>query len=643
MRNPPDNTPEPQKPAAQHQPVLIWPTPDKADLVFWVNRVGTLPKDKLWTYGEAYPDATRYPDHKLVYVTPETPDKWSRWYYASNRLNEDAYNWSFTQADIGSSKFDAVERTYLTPRASYTDASPAMGATMPDTPADVFSGTYVLAGRKQMRTGDETFDSLYVGETRTYVRRATLGAVVFDSKTGRGSRDTVSLYYRGEIVSGTAIETLAAAPSNAYWGLQTDGSFRTVQQPSDNWWAVTTSSVIPANAINSASNPAKTRVQERVTPLGTDIIFSEVGQMPVVVPTYGSAHYDAASWPNHKLAFIEPADESGLLFKFWYVADRASQDNYNFKDDEGQRLTRTYVIKRSDYLNRVTYLASLPTVGTADAVFTQYVFAGESAIRLDSPLDASYVGIERIYLPPVKTDIEYDETLERNVVITRTIIPHGSGSGSASPGSITEIQDINTWYDIEISREVEGGWGADVQLATVPCDVGLNLPPKLNSVTFHSAGALADSTSAARSMSEDFGIEFNMTDPMDGPYQGRILRFLTDDPEAYVSTYPQFRVNAARETLFIGRAWFYASQKGNSTHAQAQIVELPRSIHDTITITPPANPYGAQQIITASLAATPSYATIIAGGWKTVGYVSKKAPLDLWIVEITQMNFTGVY
>ena len=367
--------------------------------------------------------------------------------------------------------------------------------------------------------------------------------------------------------------------------------------------------------------------------------------MPSPAPAYGSAHYDTTNWPNHKLAHIEPADETGLLHKFWYVADRASQDNYNFKDDEGQRLTRTYVIKRSDYLNRATYLAGLPAVGTADGVFTQYVFAGESAIRLDNPLDGIYVGVERIYLPPVKTDIEYDEALERNVVITRTIIPHGTGVGAASAGSITEIQDINTWYDVEVTRELEGLGSITfpVELDTVPADVPHRLPPVLVSVETYCAAALADSTTAPRSMSEDFAFDYKLQDPLDGPYEGRILRFLTDDPDALRATYPQFRITAARETIFIGRAWFYASTKGNSTHAQTQIIELPRSIHGEITITPPDNPYGADQVITSSLDATPNYASIVAGGYQTVGYEPKKAPLKLWIVEVIQVNFTGVY
>lgn len=408
MPKPQDKTPTPRSPGSEIDPVFIWPTPNHEDLLFWVEKSGDLPKNKTWQYGDPFWDAVKYPDHKLVYVTPQTPDKWSRWYYASDRLNEGAYN---------------------------------------------------------------------------------------------------------------------------------------------------------------------------------------------------------------------------------------------FQDDQGQRLTRSYIVPRADYLDRVAYLASLPTVGTADATFTQYVFAGESEIRLESPLDGLYVGVERYYLPPVKTDIEFDQTLERNVVVTRTIIPHGTGAGAASAGSITEVQDVNTWYDIEVKRELEGLGGITfpVQLDTVPVDVPFRLPPKLNTVVTHAAGALADSDSAARSMSEDFAFDYNMTDPMDGPYQGRLLRFLTDDPSALIASYPQFRVNAARETLFIGRAWFYASQKGNSTHAQTQIIELPRSIHDTLTITPPANPYGALQIVTSSLAATPNYAAIIAGGYKTIGYDPKKAPLKLWIVDIVQMNFTGIY
>lgn len=415
MLKPPDKTPAPRSPASEFDPVFIWPTPNHEDLLFWVEKNGDLPKNKTWQYGDPYWDAVKYPNHKLVYVTPQTPDHYSRWYYASDRISQDSYNWSFTQADIGGSKFDAVDRTYLTPRATYNDASPAMGATMPDTPADVFSGTYVLASRKQVRTGDETFDSLYVAETRTYVRRATLGEIRFDQKTGRNYRDTVFLYYRGESVSGTPIETLAATPSGAYWSLQTDGSYRTVQQVSDNWWAVTASSVIPANAINSISNPAKTRVQERVTPLGTDIIFAEVGQMPVVTPTYGSAHYDTTNWPNHKLAYIESADETGLLHKFWYVANRSSQDSYNWQFSQADiggtkfdSVERTYLTLRASF-SPTTYTMGAAMPNTPTGLFSgTYILAERKQTRIGQPyLDNLYVAETLVYVKRT-TIIRYD-------------------------------------------------------------------------------------------------------------------------------------------------------------------------------------------------------------------------------------------
>ncbi len=55
---------------------------------------------------------------------------------------------------------------------------------------------------------------------------------------GVAVRKTVTLYYRGETVSGSAIENLFTSPANAFWGLQSDGSFRDGEQVSDNWFAV---------------------------------------------------------------------------------------------------------------------------------------------------------------------------------------------------------------------------------------------------------------------------------------------------------------------------------------------------------------------------------------------------------------------
>ena len=81
MPKPPDNNwnpPRPRTPAPQIDPVFLWPTPDKTDYLFFVERNGDLPANQQWSFGDPFPDRLKYPNHKLVFVAPQTVDKWSK-------------------------------------------------------------------------------------------------------------------------------------------------------------------------------------------------------------------------------------------------------------------------------------------------------------------------------------------------------------------------------------------------------------------------------------------------------------------------------------------------------------------------------------------------------------------------------------
>ena len=241
MQKPQDtnwNPPRPRTPAPAIDPVFLWPTPDKRDYIFYVEKNGDLPINQTWDYGSPYPDRLKYPDHQLVLVTPQTPDKWSKWYYASNRLDQDEYNWTFTDADIGGTKFAAVDRLYVTPRADFDPASPAQGTAMADVPRDKFSGTYVLAARAEIQIDDETLRSLYVFEKRTYVKKVTLIDNKYSEELEANLSVTATLRYRGETISGTPIEDLVADEGNSYWGLNATTA-REAQQLTANWFLVT--------------------------------------------------------------------------------------------------------------------------------------------------------------------------------------------------------------------------------------------------------------------------------------------------------------------------------------------------------------------------------------------------------------------
>ena len=242
-------------------PYFIWPTPDNRDVIIWMEKSADLASNKKWQLGEKYPDIIHYPNHKLIHVTAEDEDKWFKWYYMTERADQDEYNWSFTKADIGGTNFDAVERTYVTLRSEFDPDTPAMGDAMPDVPSGLFSGTYVLAKRSEQR-GDKEMDGLFVAEKRTYVKKVPLVQNDYDEMFGGNLHSTQTLYYATEIVptadanldsdsdASTDPQPMTAAElfldgENAFWGLQSDGLMRQGRQLTAEWYLITERQVVP--------------------------------------------------------------------------------------------------------------------------------------------------------------------------------------------------------------------------------------------------------------------------------------------------------------------------------------------------------------------------------------------------------------
>jgi hypothetical protein len=262
-------------PSPQRQSVVTFPTPNVNDILFFetvdAERVGPdVPK-----YGSSHPDYKKWPNHRLVHIeAADDQTRYYRYYYAADQLEQDNDNWSYSEADIGGTKFDAVSRDYIIRRSEFSSTVPAMGDTMPDTPTGKFSGTHVLAERKQIPLNDKILNGLYVVEQRVYVKKVPLSRLDFDEFFKTTNETKQILYYGGEVVSeatvvigGNTIQNPTIAqlednPDNAYvgspanntpyWGMNS-GTIRTIQQLSDNWYAVTEQEVVkcPTGEIRS--------------------------------------------------------------------------------------------------------------------------------------------------------------------------------------------------------------------------------------------------------------------------------------------------------------------------------------------------------------------------------------------------------
>jgi hypothetical protein len=226
-------------------------SPKVADTV--ISQTVDTSKITIPEYGTPHPDSNKYPNHLFCYAQPAVDEQglMFRFYWAAPRENQDDYNWEFTQADIGGTRFDAVSRTYITLRDDFDSASPAMGTAQPNVPVDLFSSSYVLAERKEIRTGDKELDSIFIIDQQVFVKRVDLIQNDFDEFSGRNLSTTQTLYYRGESVGGSTIENLFASKTNSFWGLQSNGTFREGRALSANWFAVSVRDVLPSDFVTS--------------------------------------------------------------------------------------------------------------------------------------------------------------------------------------------------------------------------------------------------------------------------------------------------------------------------------------------------------------------------------------------------------
>jgi hypothetical protein len=251
-------------PSPQRQSVVTFPTPNVNDILFFesvdAERVGT----DIPEYGSKHPDSKKWPNHRLVHVEaadPKQQNRYYRYYYAADQLDQDNDNWSYTEADIGGTKFDAVARDYVIRRSEFNPELPAMGDTMPDVPVDKFpssarvdelnqdnTDTYVLAQRKQIPLNDKVLNGLYVIEQRVYVKKVPMYRLDYDEFFSKTNYTKQTLMYATEQVSvnsvSYSISDLAKNPDSPYWELSDYGILRTVQQLSDNWYAVTKQQVV---------------------------------------------------------------------------------------------------------------------------------------------------------------------------------------------------------------------------------------------------------------------------------------------------------------------------------------------------------------------------------------------------------------
>lgn len=401
---------------------------------------------------------------------------------------------------------------------------------------------------------------------------------------------------------------------------------------------------------------------QRPTPLIGDILFSEIVDTALLKnqkPTYGDPHPLSGRWPNHKLVFCEPIADNKKE-RWYYAADRDSQDLYNWEIGPGEQVTRTYFIPRDKYFQRPVdhvsavegeFLFPPPGVASPDIRFAQYCFADDSIAEAPPELRSLYVVIQRRFLRPVTVDISWDESFEKYVRTTKEIVPRTTATPAVElDGKRTEIQDGNYFHSIKITKEIILGEAVTYpyEISAIPGSQNVNFPPKMESVELWWAFASAASPDGAPSYSEQYFHKFELIEARPGPYSATIQRWVTDNPVAFLTSNSLDVIpNPVRESIGVSSWWAYAGELGNKTQAVAREIVLPASIHDAISIplngTVDAGPTGIGKERVSSLPATPGYSDFVGKSTFKLDYRVRQMPLGLYEVSLVTIDIANLY
>jgi len=404
------------------------------------------------------------------------------------------------------------------------------------------------------------------------------------------------------------------------------------------------------------------------TPVVGDVLFYELRDCTRIdLPEYGTPHPNTSKWPDHKLVFIAEENDNGGregIFRFFYAADRDKQDLYNWRFNTGEELVRDYIVPRDKYFARTQAQAEAvwprvegefysPEVATLDERFPQFGFADDTIVDAGEELRSLYIVVRRRFIEPVSREIAYDERLERNILITKRLIPAATGDAipttpTIQKGRSVEIQQGNIFHDVEITQEIvfNEGESFPIQLPDVPAYADFRFPARLDAVSLNYAWAYAETDDTMPSYSEDFYFKWDISEPRNGPYSATVKRFITDDPESIKALYPLTKLpQPRRETIGICYAWYTAGDKGAATQAVAREIEVPATIHGVV----PVNLNGAggrkgtSYVQTNSLNATPNFSSFMSKSQVTVSYEARRMPLGLYEVNVTILDISNLY
>jgi uncharacterized membrane protein YfbV (UPF0208 family) len=525
-----------------------------------------------------------------------------RYYYAADRDAQDAYNYELTEGA-------EVTRTYVIPRADYPAKLPVPAGGTPDTAFP----SYGFVSDSIVDVG-QPLNGLYIAVQRKFTP-ITKTEVLYDEVLETNKTTTVTLKPFGfQLAPDTTPPTLPLVSGNGtVYEVKYVNQFHSVLIKSDA----------------GVGYPLQRKpVLDFVSPAIADILFYETVSSATEIPStgYGSPYPTAPYNTTHKLVYID-TDESGKghLQRRYYAADRLSQEAYNYELTEGISLTRTYVIKRADY-NKNPPVAGSPTVtgtlatpagGAPDTAFTSYGFVSDSIVDVGKPLNGLYIVVQRKFEPITRTDTQYDQTLEANIITTTTLKPFGYVLNTnptqpapplpqitpelSGPGVVYEVKYVNTYHSLLVKTSAElnflSGTPTYKELDKIYSRTMYKLPNILTHFTIYSASAVAVSTDPADySEAYDFMGVPTVTETSDGPYQITTRRYITTTPKNVTDLFlSERKIPTPSEdgtVAVVGAKWWGVPGKGVETFAMAREFQLPRALQGGTVVSHPGLPAG---------------------------------------------------
>lgn len=322
--------------------------------MFRERRDSSKPSNTQWESGEAHPDTTKYPNHRLVTVLPDPERGWEQWLYAASRASQEIYNW---ETDT-SPEWPRLLQTFVIPREDY-DPTPADAAATYPPPSDLFESgelaEYVITSISQSRDNSPEIDPWFVVVNVVRERLTVLQGAEFDSDTGdirTVTREKVAAGTAGAFDSDTG-QIQEVSPINSLWSIRTTkqasgiagkatgGTYtRAFPEVTNYTWPAVLNSQTPFELL---SIPLRAGGEEYVTvpnflrprfsgPCVSEVIETWTKNPPAAVALTGAMFPEPVEWFGKLFSLnIEPTLHGG--FRIWETSgtEHPTYEYYNLE------------------------------------------------------------------------------------------------------------------------------------------------------------------------------------------------------------------------------------------------------------------------------------------------------------------------